>query len=117
MLLYLDDNRPTPAGWERAYTAEDAKLHLINGDVDHLSLDYDLDMPHCPSCNFACGHREGGCARNCACHSQGKENGLDVVNFMVRTGRWPKQKPAVHSHNLDNALRMKKLIDEHYPRK
>lgn len=127
MKLYVDDNRKTPAGWTRAYTAEEAKLYLLHGDVEDLSLDHDLDMPECSRCQFQCGHRghhsqpgpvaTPGCAHGCSCHDQGAETGLDLTRWMVRTGRWPASEPTVHSHNIDNALRMKKLIAEHYPRR
>jgi hypothetical protein len=117
MHLYVDDNRTTPNGWARAHTAEEAKLHLLHGDVDQMSIDYDLDMPHCPTCQFQCGHREGGCGHGCNCHSAGDETGLHLVSWMASTGHWPKQMPLVHSHNLDGSLRMKKLIQDSYPRK
>lgn len=42
MKLYLDDERPTPGGWERAYTAPEAIAMLETGKVTHLSLDHDL---------------------------------------------------------------------------
>lgn len=42
MKLYLDDERPTPPGWERAYTAPEAIELLKTGKVTHLSLDHDL---------------------------------------------------------------------------
>jgi hypothetical protein len=114
--LYLDDNRPTPEGWKAAHTAEEAKLHLLTGSVDHMSCDYDLDNPECDKCNFACGLRdEGGCKAKCNCHSAGDENGLDLLHWMKATRRWPKAKPTVHSHNLTGALRMKQFIEQHYP--
>ena len=42
MKLYLDDERPTPEGWERAYTAPEAIELLKTGKITHLSLDHDL---------------------------------------------------------------------------
>lgn len=42
MKLYLDDERPTPDGWVRAYTAPEAIELLKGGKVTHLSLDHDL---------------------------------------------------------------------------
>lgn len=42
MKLYLDDERPTPSGWERAYIAPEAIELLKTGKVTHLSLDHDL---------------------------------------------------------------------------
>jgi hypothetical protein len=125
--IFLDDNRQTTPGWDRAYTAEDVKLHLIHNDVDDLSIDHDLDLPKCPKCQFNCGHRghhgqpgpvlTPGCKHKCDCHSAGDETGLDLTKWMVGTGRWPKNKPTCHSHNLDNSLRIKKLIEDNYPAK
>lgn len=40
--LYLDDERPTPPGWDRAYTASEAISALKGGGITHLSLDHDL---------------------------------------------------------------------------
>ena len=42
MKLYLDDERQTPEGWDRAYTADEAINWLKTGGVTHLSLDHDL---------------------------------------------------------------------------
>jgi len=114
--LYLDDNRPTPEGWKAAHTAEEAKLHLLAGNVDKMSFDYDLDNPHCEKCNFACGLRDpGGCKAGCNCHDQGKENGLDLLKWMHENRIWPKNRPTVHSHNLEGALKMKHFIRHHFP--
>ena len=113
--LYLDDNRETPEGWRPVHTAEEAKLHLLTGPVDRMSLDFDLDNPHCDTCNFACGLREGGCRHGCSCHAQGDENGLDLLQWMKDTGRWPRQRPTVHSHNLLGGLKMKFFIHHNYP--
>ena len=40
--LYLDDERTTPAGWVRVYTAPEAIRMLEAGDVAEISLDHDL---------------------------------------------------------------------------
>lgn len=45
MKLYLDDERPTPEGWTRAFTATQAIDLLKAGNVEHLSLDHDLGAP------------------------------------------------------------------------
>lgn len=126
MRLYLDDNRPTPEGWVRAHTAEDVKLHLLHGSVEDLSIDHDLDMPECQTCQFQCGHHghdhpdgkpPADCAHGCACHEAGDETGLDLTKWMVATGRWPKNRPTVHSHNLHNGMKIAALIGEHFPQK
>ena len=52
MKLYVDDDlehRPTPEGWARVYTAEEAILMLEGDDVTEISLDHDLgDLDHDP---------------------------------------------------------------------
>ena len=45
MKLYLDDERQTPYGWARAFTAPEAIALLAAGGVDAISLDHDLGPP------------------------------------------------------------------------
>lgn len=40
--VYLDDVRPTPAGWVRAYTPEEIIDLIRTGKVEAISLDFDL---------------------------------------------------------------------------
>jgi hypothetical protein len=40
--VYLDDERPTPAGWVAARWPEDAIALLETGQVTDISLDHDL---------------------------------------------------------------------------
>ncbi|OAH99735.1 hypothetical protein A1353_20175 [Methylomonas methanica] len=40
--IYLDDLRPTPQGWVRAYWPDEVIALLKNGDVQTISLDHDL---------------------------------------------------------------------------
>jgi hypothetical protein len=115
MKLFLDDNRPVPEGWRPARTAEAAKVYLMGHKVDNMSLDFDLDAPECQNCNFNCGLREGGCRLGCQCHKQGAENGMDLLHWMRDTGNWPRNRPTIHSANLDGALRMKAFVLRHYP--
>ncbi len=42
MKVWLDDKRPAPKGWVRAYTPEEVITHLKTGQVVKLSLDHDL---------------------------------------------------------------------------
>lgn len=42
MKVYLDDERPTPAGWVRAYWPQEVIALLVTGQVTDLSLDHDL---------------------------------------------------------------------------
>jgi hypothetical protein len=50
MKLYLDDERPTPAGWIGVKWPDEAIAYLETGSVTDLSLDHDL------------GDDERGCA-------------------------------------------------------
>jgi NAD+-processing family protein with receiver domain len=38
MKLCLDDRRPAPAGWTRAYTVAEAQAYLQTGEVEEASL-------------------------------------------------------------------------------
>ena len=40
--IFLDDTRPAPPGWERAYWPDEVIAALKAGDVAELSLDHDL---------------------------------------------------------------------------
>jgi hypothetical protein len=42
MKVFLDDERPTPAGWVRVYWPDEAIEWLKTGQVVALSLDHDL---------------------------------------------------------------------------
>jgi hypothetical protein len=114
--IWLDDNRPAPEGWVHARNIEQVQVRLLHNRVEELSLDFDLDNPACPACDFKCGYRDDtGCKNNCACHSNGAKNGLDLVKWMVSWRIWPKHKPVVHSMNGEGAEKMKMLIEQNYP--
>jgi len=117
--IWLDDWRPAPDGWVRAHNVEEVILHLLHQHIDQMSLDHDLDQPDtCPQCHMHCGFGDGVCDRGCSCHrDNGHMTGLQLVEWMVRHDRWPATRPEVHSHNLLNSLRMKKMIAEHFPSK
>jgi len=42
MKVFLDDERPTPEGWVRAFWPEEVIALLKTGEVTELSLDHDL---------------------------------------------------------------------------
>jgi hypothetical protein len=42
MMIYMDDLRETPRGWERTYTVDETIKELETRRVTHLSLDNDL---------------------------------------------------------------------------
>lgn len=89
--IYLDDVRPCPEGWHPAYTAREV-FHLvsISSEVAEMSLDHDL------------GPSSAG-------------NGMDVVEWMMKTGKWPLRKPRVHSANAIEGPKMVELIERHGP--
>lgn len=114
--LYVDDNRACPEGWIPARSAEEAMYALLMCKVDRVSMDFDLDCPDCPECNFECPKANGGHEEcPCACHTQGDMNGLHLLEWMKKYNRWPKQKPDIHSSNEEGAEAMKEFIDANYP--
>lgn len=54
MKVYLDDERPTPRGWTRTYTAPETIDLLKTNLVTDLSLDHDLGDDEVPS--IGCGY-------------------------------------------------------------
>lgn len=42
MKIFLDDERPTPAGWVRTYSVEETISYLQTKLITHLSVDNDL---------------------------------------------------------------------------
>jgi len=46
MKVFLDDERPTPTGWIRAYWPDEVIALLNTGQVEELSLDHDLGDDH-----------------------------------------------------------------------
>lgn len=115
--IWLDDNRPAPEGWTHVRNVEQAKVRLLYQPVEEMSLDFDLDNPPCPTCNFKCDHfGSEGCTKKCGCHADnGRENGLDLVRWMAYWAIWPKKKPVVHSVNAEHGEEMKRLIEEKFP--
>jgi hypothetical protein len=113
--VWVDDNRAAPEGWVWVQTAEQAKIRLLQHNVEEMSLDFDLDNPACPTCDFKCGYRdEGACSKGCHCHTAGDQTGADLVRWMVEWNVWPKGRPVVHSINGRGAEEMKQLIDDNF---
>lgn len=88
--IWLDDIRPEPLGYVRAYFAEEVQALLNNPDtiVDKLSLDY---------------------------HLGDGMTGLELLKWIDEAGKWPKSKPSVHSDHPLGRLLMREFIDKHYP--
>jgi hypothetical protein len=78
-MLWVDDDledRPTPPGWLRACSVNEAIAILAEGAVDYLSLDHDLgDYAH-----------DGG-------------DGIRVADWMEAHNIWPRRGLNVHSVN------------------
>ena len=87
-MLWVDDDvqdRPTPPGWVRARSANEAIAVLSTGTVAYLSLDHDLG-------DFAW---DGG-------------DGIRVADWMEAHQVWPSRGLNVHSANpvgMQNILR------------
>jgi len=88
MRIFLDDERPTPQGWVRAYWPEEVIALLKGGDVTEVSLDHDL------------GDDERG-------------TGYDVVLWVeeaVATSGFVPPKLSVHSANSSARAKMEQGI-------
>ena len=87
--LYLDDERPTPEGWVRAYTATEAITLLEAGGVEEVSLDHDLGPP------------EAGTGYDVACW----------VEQAAYEGRIPPMRWGIHSANPVGRRRMTSALE------
>jgi len=87
--VYLDDYRPTPAGFVGAPDAA-ACIALIDAhEIGLLSLDYDLGW--------------------------GQPTGLEVAAHLVESGRYP-QEIYLHTSSPSGRERMHHLLSQHAPR-
>jgi len=87
MAVYLDDKRgPFISEWEWLTTTQALIDRMSEGDVEHISLDYDL-----------------------ACTDPG-HSGLDAVRWMAETSNWPSASIQLHTGDYDGRDEMAKLI-------
>lgn len=86
--LWLDDHRPAPEGWTTV-TNLDAARSLIEAGVDEISIGDRLDREH------------------------GRV--LDLVRWLVVSGRWPKERPAVHGEDPVRSTIVKGAIAVAWP--
>lgn len=114
--LWLDDIRTPPDDtWTWIKSVAQAKIALLEGQVENASLDHDLGLAFglggvCWDCD------EGCCDPNTCehgCH-QPAESGSDLVDWMEKNDCWPKNKPAVHSQNPVGRRYMQKVIDKKF---
>lgn len=125
MNLWLDDVRDPAVhgrlGWTWVKTAQEAIAAIQAQPFKSMSLDHDLGI--CDDCFGADTDekvklvresliRNEGCVSYCACPHNG--TGYDVVCWMEEHGRWPEQKPMVHSANPVGAARMRAVIERAY---
>ena len=111
--LWLDDRRPPPSGWVRAYTVADAQAILMTGEVDEASLDHDLGA--CASCMGGLTTDEWLEAHDYnmpVCEHVG--TGYTLCLWMAETGHWPRNRPIVHSMNQTGADQMREVIRRHF---
>lgn len=106
--LWLDDQRPAPAGWFPVHTVEIAELLLAAGIVDEASLDHDLGW-----CE-ACQQRFQGQPVSTKDQCPHVPSGYDLCLWMAQTGHWPRVPPSVHSGNLEGGARMRGVIMRHW---
>ncbi|MEX0739812.1 MAG: cyclic-phosphate processing receiver domain-containing protein [Pseudohongiella sp.] len=88
MRVYLDDERPTPIGWVRAYWPQEVIALIEAGEVTEVSLDHDL------------GDDERG-------------TGYDVINWLeeaVAVRGLVPPKIVVHSANSSARVKMESGI-------
>jgi hypothetical protein len=115
MNLYVDDVREPYTGYEVVRTVEDAQRMLASQDVNRCSLDH--DMGACDDC-VARGKHVGDMVTpettfmNWCPHVL---DGTKLVQWMIETGNWPRQKPEVHSANPAGRMRMAGLIERYWP--
>ncbi|MBB3110351.1 hypothetical protein FHS18_002418 [Paenibacillus phyllosphaerae] len=88
MNVYLDDFRPCPEGFVLAKNAEECILLLGSEDVDILSLDFDLGW--------------------------GQPTGLAVVQYLVESGRYPKQ-VYLHTSSPSGKMQMYHMLYRNAP--
>ena len=98
--LWLDDERPAPAGWRHARTVDEAIAIMQSGPVELASLDHDLG--------------DVDAARSAAREPTRERTGYDFCLWMAEHECWPRQRPVVHSQNPVGRAAMVQLIDRHW---
>jgi len=86
--VFVDDTRTPPAGYRWARTAEQAVQYLRTGNVNLLSLDYNLGTPPI--------------------------TGSTIVHYMIDNNIYPQQ-IVIHSSSPAGRRRMLRLLLAHKP--
>lgn len=113
--MWLDDVRPAPEGWLHVTTVHEAIALIKAGKVARASLDHDLGL--CSPCNEEAAKIASALdgvlsrtPRNCQCMT-----GYKLCLWMAESGKWPDERPAVHSANPVGALAMRQIIERYFP--
>lgn len=123
MNLYLDDIRSPPitGEWTLARSVGEAKRLLEQSTEPFIraSLDHDLGYVYCRPCAFRdaeepCGDGNGGFSCDCPCHVEAP-SGMDFLKWIQATGRWPENRPVIHSANRPAAERMEAFVNDYGP--
>lgn len=91
MNLYLDDERQTPPGFQRTYTAQETIEVLKTNQVKHLSLDHDLGDNNGTGYDVLLWIEEQVIFNNF--------NPPTICIHSANSGAWPKMIQAVQSIN------------------
>lgn len=103
MKLWLDDERPAPPEWVHVKSLEEVKAAFAGGAViTHMSLDHDLGLVGDYEDLFGNPHH-------------GEITGRHVVQWMVRSDRYPTTWVNVHSANPAGAEKMVDLLNRYSP--
>jgi hypothetical protein len=105
--MWLDDLRPAPDGWVHVTTVHEAIALIKAGKVARASLDHDLGL--CSPCNRVNATSARRTPRNCQCMT-----GYKLCLWMAENGKWPDEKPTVHSQNPVGAFAMRQIIDRYF---
>ena len=88
MKVWLDDMRHPPEGWCWAKSVEEAKMFLESGEVEYMSLDYDLGY--------------------------GQASGYELCTWMRLNSKWPVGGVDTHSSSQFSNMMMQNALGEHY---
>ncbi|MFE5317681.1 cyclic-phosphate processing receiver domain-containing protein [Paenibacillus sp. NPDC056579] len=86
--VFLDDLRPRPKGYKLARSARECIRYVKDGNINVLSLDYNLGTD--------------------------KPTGYRVVKYMIEKGTYPR-KIILHTATYSGRVRMYKALEKHKP--
>lgn len=110
MMLWLDDVRPAPRGFDLVAKNYDECVRLLaEHDVEHASLDHDLALEH-----YAVASSSGYMGTDIPRASFREKTGYDVLLWMAENNRWPKS-IVIHSLNSVGRADMMRFLKRHAP--